>query len=330
MPLASMSKVTSIWGAPGRRRDADQLEVAQQLVAVGHLALALEDLDVDLGLAVVGGGEHLERRVGMVVLRSMSLVITAAGLDAERQRGRCSRMSLTSPLSTPARRNGADDHDLVGVDPLVGLLAAGELLDELDHHGHPGRAADQHRMVDIDQALLGLGLPVGDRLVEGVRSRSTRSEVIRSSSPRVRRCSMCSGPRGVAVMKGRLIVVSRVELDLGLLGRLLEPLHGHLVVGQVDAVVVLEGGQQPLDDPLVPVVAAQVHVPGGRLDLDDPLADVEQGDVEGAAAQVEHEDGLVSLSRVGEGRGRLVDDARRTRGRRPQASLVAWRWASSK
>ena len=54
-----------------------------------------------------------------------------------------------------------------------------------------------------------------------------------------------------------------------------------------------------------------MHVPGGRLDLDDFLADVEQGDVEGAAAQVEHEDGLVALlvQGVGErGRGRLVDD----------------------
>ena len=48
-------------------------------------------------------------------------------------------------------------------------------------------------------------------LSKGTRSRSTRSEVIRSSSPRVRRCSMWSGPSGVAVMKGRLIVVSRVE-----------------------------------------------------------------------------------------------------------------------
>src|SRR5215218_2172683 len=38
--------------ATRRRRDADQLEVAEHLVAVGHLALALEHLDVDLGLAV--------------------------------------------------------------------------------------------------------------------------------------------------------------------------------------------------------------------------------------------------------------------------------------
>jgi hypothetical protein len=43
-----------------------------------------------------------------------------------------------------------------------------------------------------------------------------------------------------------------------------------------------------------------------------PIADVEQGHVEGAAAQIEHEDGLVALlvQGVGErGRGRLVDDA---------------------
>ena len=69
---------------------------------------------------------------------------------------------------------------------------------------------------------------------------------------------------------------------------------------------------QVVDDPLVPVVAAEVVVTGGRLDLDDALAQLEQGDVEGAAAEVEDQDGLLLgalVQPVGQrGRGGLVDD----------------------
>ena len=53
------------------------------------------------------------------------------------------------------------------------------------------------------------------------------------------------------------------ELDLGLLGGLLEALDGHAVGRQVDAVGGLELLDQPVDDPLVPVVAAEVGVAVG-------------------------------------------------------------------
>ncbi len=74
---------------------------------------------------------------------------------------------------------------------------------------------------------------------------------------------------------------------------------------------VLELRHQPVDDPLVPVVAAELGVPGGRLDLEDPLADLEQRHVEGPSAQVEDQDRLVVLlvEPVCQcGRRRLVDD----------------------
>ena len=103
------------------------------------------------------------------------------------------------------------------------------------------------------------------------------------------------------------------QLDLGLLGRLLEALQGHLVVGEVDALGVLEGLDEPVHDALVPVVAAEMGVARGRLHLEDALSDLEHRHVEGAAAEVEHEHGLVGLllvEAVGEGgRRRLVDDA---------------------
>ena len=74
----------------------------------------------------------------------------------------------------------------------------------------------------------------------------------------------------------------------------------------------LELGHEPLDDRLVPVVAAEVVVARGRLDLEHAVADLEDRDVEGAAAEVEDEDRLVGgllVEPVGErGGGRLVDD----------------------
>ena len=132
---------------------------------------------------------------------------------------------------------------------------------------------------------------------------------------RVSDSSRCSGPSAVAVMNGRLICVCCTwrQLDLGLLGRLLQALGGHPVVRQVDAVGRLELLDEPVDDPLVPVVATEVGVAVGRLDLEHTVADLEHRHVERAAAEVEHEHRLVLgalVEAVGERRrGRLVDDA---------------------
>ena len=110
-----------------------------------------------------------------------------------------------------------------------------------------------------------------------------------------------------------LRLLRRGELDLRLLGLLVEALEGVLVLREVDSLVLLELGDHPLDDRLVPVVAAEVVVAGGREHLEDAVADLEDRDVEGAASEVEDEDVLVLgrlVDAVGERRGgRLVDDA---------------------
>ena len=76
--------------------------------------------------------------------------------------------------------------------------------------------------------------------------------------------------------------------------------------------VLLELGDEPVDDQVVDVVAAEVRVAVGRDDLHDVVADLEDRDVERAAAEVVDGDDLVLLlvEAVRErGRGRLVDDA---------------------
>ncbi len=74
----------------------------------------------------------------------------------------------------------------------------------------------------------------------------------------------------------------------------------------------LNSANEPVDDALIEIVAAQVGVAVGRFDLDDALADFEDGNVECAAAEVVDGDGFVFLfvEAVGQrGRCGLVDDA---------------------
>ena len=101
------------------------------------------------------------------------------------------------------------------------------------------------------------------------------------------------------------------ELDLGLLGSLLQSLHRHLVAGQIHAGLGLEGLYHPVDDTLVKVVAAQTVVTRGSQNLLYAVADLDDGDVEGTAAEVVYHDLLVVFfihAVAQRRRGRLVDD----------------------
>jgi len=76
MPLASMSKVTSTWASAGRRRNADQVEPPERPVVPGELRLSLHDVDLHARLVVVAVEKVSLLRVGIVVFRSISLVMT--------------------------------------------------------------------------------------------------------------------------------------------------------------------------------------------------------------------------------------------------------------
>ncbi len=189
------------------------------------------------------------------------------------------------------------------------LLAVEHRLDGVDVGGHPRLATDEDHLVDVAglqaavlegrlDGLAGLLDEVADEVLE-LGPGESHHEVLRAR--RVGR-----DVRQVDLGRG-----GRAQLDLRLLGRLLEPLQGLGVLREVDPLVLLELREQPLDHPLVEVVAAEVRVAVGRLDLEDAFAQLEDRDVEGAAAQVVDRDLLVVLlvEAVGKGRRRrLVDD----------------------
>ena len=139
-----------------RRRQAGQLEVAERLVVLREVTLALVDLDHHRRLVVVGGGEDLgplgrDRGVPLDDLGHHA----ALGLDAEAQRGDVEQQHvLDLTLQHAGLQARAERDDLVGVDALVRLLAAGQLLDEVDDGRHPGGAADQDHVVDLADADL--------------------------------------------------------------------------------------------------------------------------------------------------------------------------------
>ena len=111
--------------AAGRGRQVDELELAERLVELGHLALALQHVDLDRRLDVLGGGEHLGAPGGDGGVALDELGHDAAlGLDAEGQRRDVEQQDvLDLALEHAGLDGGADGDDLVGVDALVGLLA---------------------------------------------------------------------------------------------------------------------------------------------------------------------------------------------------------------
>src|SRR5262249_34735720 len=102
------------------------------------------------------------------------------------------------------------------------------------------------------------------------------------------------------------------DLDFRPLGGLLEPLQGHAIAAEIDAVFFSELVRDPVHDTLIEVVTAEVGIAIGRLHLEDALTDFENRDVERSAAEVVDRDLFVVLlvETVGERGGRgLVDDA---------------------
>src|SRR5260221_3265567 len=260
--------------AAGRRRDAVEDESAERLVVGGEVALALEDVDLDLVLVVRRGREGLRLRCRdrRVPLDELGHDATER-LDAERKRGNVEEEDvLDLATEDTGLDRGADRDDLIGVHAVVGLLAEARLHGLLDCR-HAGHAADQDDLVDVPGLQAGVlesglngGLRLLDELLDQVlelRPGEGHHEVLRA------------GGVGRHVRQVDLGRHRRGQLDLRLLGGFLQTLERLRVLREVDPLVLLELGQQPLDDLLVEVVATEVRVAVGRLDLEDAVAQPE-------------------------------------------------------
>ena len=248
MPLASMSKVTSICGMPrgaGGRSTSWNLPSVLLYIAISRSPWSTWiSTDGWLSSAVVNTSDRL---VGMVVLRSMSRCMTPPLVSMPRLSGvtSSSRTSFTSPFSTPAWTAAPMATTSSGLTPLWGSLPvsdwtrswmAGIRVEPPTSTTWSMSEVLQAGVLDgrLERALAGVD-QVGGQLVE-LGPRQLQVEVL--------------GALGGGGDEGQvdLGLLHGGQLDLGLLGRFLQALQGHLVGGQVDALGVLERLDQPVDD----------------------------------------------------------------------------------
>merc|ERR1719401_71305 len=291
------------------RGDATELELAEQVVVLGHRPLALKHLNVHGRLVVLVGGEDLrllgrDHRVAADELGHH----TTHRLDAQRQRGHVEQQEVLATLAAEdsSLHSGAIGHRLIGVDAAVWLLAVEEVLDELLHLWDARGAADEHDLVNL--------VLLQARVLEDLLDRAQRvfEEVV------VDLLEAGAGQRlgeVDAVVKSLDLepgLVRGAQRTLGLLDLTAQLLDRALVLGHVLVVLLLEDLHEVLHHALIEVLAAQVGVAIRGNNLEYAVVDCEQRHIEGATAEVVDKDVLLGLlvKAVGDGsRCGLVDDA---------------------
>ncbi len=183
----------------------------------------------------------------------------------------------------------------------------GLLLENAPDHfldlGDAGHAPHQDHLVDLGRIEAG----VGERLLAGLPGPLDQviHELLELGAGELE--GKMLGPALIGRDEGQidLGLHGRRKLDLGLFRGLLEPLESHGVLGQVDALVLLEFSGDPVHHPLIEVVPSQMSVPVGGENLENPVSKVEDGDVESPPPEVEDGDLLVLLliQAIGQGSG---------------------------
>ena len=174
-------------------------------------------------------------RVGMVVLRSISLVNTPPSVSMPSDSGvtSSSSTSFTSPPSTPPCTAAPTATTSSGFTLLFGSLPnrLRTISCTFGMRVEPPTSTTSSICAGVTPAS------VSACLARARLARSRISATICSSRARVSFTFMCLGPLASAVRNGRLISVSSSvgQLDLGLFGRFLQALQRHLVLRNVDA-----------------------------------------------------------------------------------------------
>jgi len=293
--------------------DLGEIELAEDVVVLGHGSFTFEDLDEDTGLVVGVGGEGLGLLGGDGgVSLDQGGHDATSGLDTERERGDIEEKEILDFLGFVAAKDGGLDggtvgNGLIGVDGLVEFLAVEVVLEELLDLGDSSGATNEDDIVDA--VLVDSG--VSERFLDGVEGSSEEvgAKLFKSSS----------GDGGVEVNT----LEERIDFDSSLGGgregslRSLaggsETSDSALRSGDVLLVLSLELLGEVVDKSVIEIFTTQVSVTSGGFDLEDTVFDGENGDIKGSATKIEDED--VSLGAdllvktVSDGSsGRLVDD----------------------
>ncbi len=169
--------------------DAGQLKGSQQFVIGCQCALALEDFDLDGRLIVGGRRKDLWRRVGIVVLRSISGAMTLPRVAIPSVSGvtSSSSTSLTSPDKHGRLDRRAERDDFVGIDAFV-RIAAEHVLDCRLNGWHARLTADQDHLIDVAGLQIGIFERLTDRRhrrFDQIRRQAVRVWIVKASSASV-------------------------------------------------------------------------------------------------------------------------------------------------
>lgn len=295
----------------GSGRDASKLELAKNVVVFGHGTLTLEDLDQDDGLVISGSREDLalagrDRSVAGNQLghdATSRLDTKGQGVDIHENE---TTSSLLSRQDTTLH-SSSESYGLVGVDALRSLLAAKVLLNEGLDLGDAGGATDQDNVVNL--GLLDVGILENllnrlDGLLEEVHVELLELGAGQSLGEVVALEESLNLDAGAHL--GR-------QSTLGLFGLTLELTHGLGILGDVNAVLLVVGLGEVVDDALVEILTTKMGVTSGGKNLKDTIVDGQERDIESTTTEIVDNDlalavGLVQTVGNGGGGG-LVDNS---------------------
>mmetsp|Transcript_47565 Transcript_47565/g.147232 ORF Transcript_47565/g.147232 Transcript_47565/m.147232 type:complete len:333 (+) Transcript_47565:315-1313(+) len=201
MPLASMSKVTSICGTPrGAGGTPSSRKVPRILLSLANWRSPCSTTISTEGCESVAVEKTSVFFVGMVVFREMSTVDTPPRVSTPRDRGVTSSntMSLTSPASTPACTAAPTATTSSGFTLWLGALPPASSF------ARAWIAGIRVEPPTSTTSLMSLALSLASfsACSTGVRQRSMRLAAICSNLALESVSSMCLGPVASAVMKG--------------------------------------------------------------------------------------------------------------------------------
>lgn len=293
-----------------RRRNANELEVAEKLVVADELTLTLVDLDLNSRLEVGSGGEDLGLLGGDGgVAVDQTGENTAESLDTERKRGDVEKKDvsdLTGQNSTlDSSTNG---NSLIGVDGLGGITAE-DVLDRLSDLGHTGHTTDKDDILNV----LGLEVGILQGLADGLNGAADEgiNQALKLGTSELGVDVLGAGSVGSDEGKVDVGGERRGQLDLSLLSGLTDTLDGHAVVGEVNALLLLELLDEVADEGDIEILTTEVSVTVGGLDLKDTVLNLKNGDIESTTTKIvdSNDAVLLLLQTVSKsGRSGLVDD----------------------
>ena len=265
--------------------DTVQVEATNRLVVACHRALTLAYVDLYRGLVVRRGREYLALagRNGGVSLDQLG-EHTAQSLDTERQRSNIQQqhvLNLTGQNTTLNR--STDSYNLIGVHALVGGLTE-ELLYNLLDCGDTGRTTYEDNLVDL-RCLQACVAQSDLTRLDGLAYQVV-AQLLELSASQGHHQVLGNTVYGHNVGQVDLGRSGRRELDLSLLGSLLQALQCHSVLAQVDAVLHLERLGHIVDQYVVEVVTTQVSITIGRFNLEYAITQFKDRDIERTTTEV--------------------------------------------